>query len=140
MSLLSQGRKGEDLPEESENFRAKSRLIIFFLIFLYSQSPNVPELSHQNIFQLSRLSMNCFVETVKKSDFLNRTDFIKSLSVSQNHRVSNNNVMKIFSKIIDFIVLTIKICMVTFSLSSCLCIILWISTILSIKMSRETAG
>ena len=33
VSLLSQGRKGEDLPEESENFRAKSRLIIFFLIF-----------------------------------------------------------------------------------------------------------
>ena len=65
---------------------------------------------------------------------------MKSLSVPQYRRVSKNNVMKIFSKIIDFIVLKIKICMVTFSLSSCLCIILWISTILSIKMSRETAG
>ena len=47
VTLLSKGRKGADLPEGSENFRAKSRLSIFFLIFLYSQAPDVPELSHQ---------------------------------------------------------------------------------------------
>ena len=69
VSLLSQGRKGADLPEGSENFLAKSRLSIFFLIFLYSQAPDLSELSHQNIFQLSRLSMNCFVKTVKHMGF-----------------------------------------------------------------------
>ena len=69
VTLLSKGRKGADLPEGSENFLAKSRLSIFFLIFLYSQAPDLSELSHQNIFQLSRLSINCFVKTVKHMGF-----------------------------------------------------------------------
>ena len=37
-----------------------------FSIFLFnSQAPDVPELALRGIFQLSRLSVNCFVKTVK---------------------------------------------------------------------------
>ena len=31
-----------------------------------SQAPDVPELAHQGIFQLSRLSVSCYVKTMKK--------------------------------------------------------------------------
>ena len=62
--LLSQDRKGADLPEGSENFLAKSRLSIFFLIFFYSQAPDVLELAGQGIFQLSGLSL----KILKRSD------------------------------------------------------------------------
>ena len=49
-----------------------------------SQAPDVPELAHQGIFQLSRLSVNCCVKTMKKYPlYLNRADFIKILSVPQ---------------------------------------------------------
>ena len=54
--------------------------------FINSQAPDVPELAHQGIFQLSRLSVNCYVKTVKKcSLYLSRTDFLKILSVPQDH-------------------------------------------------------
>ena len=33
---------------------------------VHSQAPDVPDLAHQGIFQLSRLSVNCYVKTVKK--------------------------------------------------------------------------
>ena len=59
----------------------------------------MPELAHQGIFQLSRLSVNCYVKTVKKcSLYLSRTDFLKMLSVPQDHCGSHNNFMKFFSK------------------------------------------
>ena len=38
-----------------------------FWWFFNSQAPNVPELAHQGIFQLSRLSLNNYVKTVKIS-------------------------------------------------------------------------
>ena len=64
-----------------------------------SQAPDVPELAHQGIFQFSQLSVNCYVETVKKySLYLNRTDFMRVLSVPQDHCGTHNNFMKIFSK------------------------------------------
>ena len=64
-----------------------------------SQAPDVPELAHQGVFQLSRLSINCYVKTTKKcSLYLSRTDFLKILSVPQDHCGSHNNFLKIFSK------------------------------------------
>ena len=36
------------------------------LIDLNSQAPDVPELAHKGILQLSRLSVNCYVKTMKK--------------------------------------------------------------------------
>ena len=72
-----------------------------------SQAPDVPELAHQGIFQLSRLSVNCYVKTTKKcSLYLSRTDFLKILLVLQDHCGSHNNFMKFFSKIIHFMVFT----------------------------------
>ena len=64
-----------------------------------SQAPDVPELAHQGIFQLSRLSINCYVKTTKKcSLYLSRTDFMTVLSVRQDHCGSHNNFIKKFSK------------------------------------------
>ena len=64
-----------------------------------SQAPDVPELAHQGIFPLSRLNVNCFVETVKKySLYLNRTDLMRVLSVTQDHCGTHYNFMKNFSK------------------------------------------
>ena len=66
---------------------------------LNSQAPDVPEFSHQRIFQLSRLSMNCYVKTVKKySLYLKREDFMEILSVPQDHCQSQNYFTKIFSE------------------------------------------
>ena len=59
----------------------------------------MPELAHQGIFQLSRLSVNCYVKAVKKcSLYLSRADFLKMLSERQDHCGSHNNFMNIFSK------------------------------------------
>ena len=67
--------------------------------FFNSQAPDVPELAHHGIFQLSRLSVNCFVKTVKEySLHLKRADFMKILSLQQDHCGSQNNFLKIFSK------------------------------------------
>ena len=50
---------------------------------VHSQAPDVPELAHQGIFQLSRLSVNCYVITVKKYPLhFNRADFKKILSAT----------------------------------------------------------
>ena len=66
---------------------------------LNSQAPDVPELAHPGILQLSRLSVNCYVKTVKKYPLhFNPTDFLKILSVPQDHCGSHNNFMKFFSK------------------------------------------
>ena len=47
-----------------------------------SQAPDVPEMAHLGIVQLSRLSVNCFFKTEKKYPlYLNRTDFMKILPV-----------------------------------------------------------
>ena len=35
-----------------------------------SQAPDVPELAHQGVFQLSRLSINCYVKTTKNVPFI----------------------------------------------------------------------
>ena len=57
------------------------------------------ELAHQGIFQLSWLSVNCYVKTMKKYPLhLNGSDFMKILSVPQDHCGSHNNFMKFFSK------------------------------------------
>ena len=59
----------------------------------------MPELAQQGIFQLSRLSVNCYVKTVKKYPlYLNRTDFMKILSVPKDYCESHNNFIKNFSK------------------------------------------
>ena len=59
----------------------------------------MPELAHQGIFLFSRLTVNCFVKTVKNySIYLNCTDFMRVLSVLQEHCGTHNNLMKIFSK------------------------------------------
>ena len=51
-----------------------------------SQAPDVPELAHQGIFQLSRLSANWYVKTMKKYPLhLKLTDFMKILSVLLDH-------------------------------------------------------
>ena len=51
-----------------------------------SQAPDVPELAHPGIFQLSRLSKSCYVKTVKKYPLhFNRADFLKIMSVPQDH-------------------------------------------------------
>ena len=43
------------------------------------------------VLQLSRLSVSCYVKTVKKYPlYLNRADFMKILSVPQNHCGSHN--------------------------------------------------
>ena len=64
-----------------------------------SQAPDVPEMAHQGIFQLSRLSVNCFVKTVKKySLYFNHTDFMRVLSVPHDHCGTHNNFIKIFSR------------------------------------------
>ena len=55
-------------------------------IVVNSQALDVPELAHSGIFQLSRLSVNCYIKTVKKYPlYLNRADFMKILSVPQDH-------------------------------------------------------
>ena len=73
--------------------------IYLSLCVLNSQAPDVPELAHLGIFHFSRLSVNCFVKTVKKYSLnLNRTDFLKVLSVPQDHCGTQNNFTKIFSK------------------------------------------
>ena len=70
-----------------------------------SQAPDVPELAHQGIFQLSRLSVSCNVKTIKIHLLhLNLTDFMKILSVSKYHCESHNNFMKFFWKIILFLI------------------------------------
>ena len=67
--------------------------------YFNSQAPDVPELANQGIFHFSRLSVNCYVKTVKKYSFyLNRTDFMKVLSVQQDHCGTRYNFMKIFWK------------------------------------------
>ena len=44
-----------------------------------SQAPDVPELAHQGILQLSRLSVNCHVETMKKFPLhLNVTQYLRT--------------------------------------------------------------
>ena len=65
----------------------------------------MPELAHPGIFQLSRLSVNWYVKTVKKyhlhlncADYENLIIFMKILSVPQDHCGSHNNFLKIFSK------------------------------------------
>ena len=61
-----------------------------FWWFFNSQAPNVPELAHQGIFQLSRLSVN-YVKIMKKyPPHLNLTDFMKILSVPKDHCGSHN--------------------------------------------------
>ena len=107
--------KKKNLKEKFENWKFCSKdsqgaiISIFAEPFLMiselserqvnSQAPDVPELAHQDIFQLLRLSVNCYVKTVKKySLHLNRADFMKILSVSQDHCGSHNNFLKIFSK------------------------------------------
>ena len=73
--------------------------MLSFRRYINSQAPDVPELGHQGVFQLSRLSINCYVKTTKKcSLYLSRTDFLKILSVPQDHCGSHNNLMKFFSK------------------------------------------
>ena len=60
-----------------------------------SQAPDVPELAHQGIFQLSRLSVNCYVKTIKKYPLhLNLTNFVKVLSVPHDYCGSHNNFIK----------------------------------------------
>ena len=39
---------------------------IFFYKLFNSQAPDVPELAHRGIFRLSRLSVNSYLQTVKK--------------------------------------------------------------------------
>ena len=47
-----------------------------------SLAPDVQKLAHKGIFQLSRLSVKCYVKTMKKYPLhLNLTDFMKILSV-----------------------------------------------------------
>ena len=59
----------------------------------------MPELAHQGISQLSRLSVNSYIKIMKKYPLhLNLADFIKILSVPQDHCRSHNNFMKFFSK------------------------------------------
>ena len=68
-------------------------------MLINSQAPDVTELAHQGFFQRSRLSVNCYVKTVKKYSLnLNRSDFMRVLSVPQDHCRTHNNFMKIFSK------------------------------------------
>ena len=68
---------------------------------VHSQAPDVPELAHQGIFQLSRLSVNCYVKKMKKYPLhLNLTDFMKILSERQDHCGSQNNFMIFFEKVI----------------------------------------
>ena len=67
------------------------------IFFLNSQAPDVPELTHQGIFQRSRLSVNCYDKTMKKYPrHLNLKDFMNILSVPQDH--CDNNLMNFFSK------------------------------------------
>ena len=76
----------------SRFFEVSQRKTIF-----NSQAPDVLELAHQGIFQLSRLSVNCYVKTMKKYPLrLNRKNFKKILSVPQDHCGSHNNFMKVF--------------------------------------------
>ena len=65
----------------------------------------MPELAHQGIFQLLRVSVNCYVKTMKKYRILlNLTDFMKILSKPQDHCGSQNNFMIFFRKNILFMV------------------------------------
>ena len=78
-------------------------IVLYFcnvqLTYFNSQAPDVPELAHEGIFQLSRLSVNCYVKTVKNYPlYLNLTDFKKIISAPQDHFESHNNFMKFFSK------------------------------------------
>ena len=70
-----------------------------FMSTFNSKAPDVPELAHQGIFQLSRVSVNCYVKTMKKYPLpLNLADFLKILSSSQDHCWSHNNFIEKFSK------------------------------------------
>ena len=70
---------------------------------LNSQAPDVPELVHQGIFQLSRLSVDCYVKTVKNYSLsLNQTNFMKVQSVQQDHCGSRNYFMKVSLILYDF--------------------------------------
>ena len=61
-----------------------------------SQAPDVPELAHQGVFQLSRLTVNCYVKTVKHySLHLNGTDFMTILPVPQDHCGRHSSFIKI---------------------------------------------
>ena len=51
-----------DKPENNRDEKVCYEIRYFQL---NSQAPDVPELAHQGIFQLSRLSVNCYVKTVK---------------------------------------------------------------------------
>ena len=58
----------------------------------------MPELAHPGIFQLSQLSVNCYVKTVKNYPLpFNRADFMKIMSVPQDHYGRHNNFLEIFS-------------------------------------------
>ena len=76
-------------------------------MLINSQAPDVTELAHQGFFQRSRLSVNCYVKTVKKySLYLNRADFMKILS---HHKIIVEVKIifwKFFRKIIHFMVFT----------------------------------
>ena len=64
-----------------------------------SLAPDVPELAHQGIFQLLRLSVDRYVKTMKKYPLhLNLTDFLKILSVPQDHCGRHNNFFFNFSE------------------------------------------
>ena len=66
---------------------------------LNSQAPDVPELAHHGILQLSRLNVNCYDKTVKKYPLhLDCADFMKILSGPQDHCGSHNYFLKNFSK------------------------------------------
>ena len=62
---------------------------------LNSQAPDVPELAYQGVFQLSRLTVNCYVKTAKHySLHLNGTDFMTILPGPQDHCGSRNDFYK----------------------------------------------
>ena len=50
---------------------------LMFKNWLNSQAPDVPELTHQGIFQLSRLSVNCYVKTMKNIPFISKKEIIE---------------------------------------------------------------
>ena len=67
----------------------------FWKFWLDSQAPEVPKLAHQGIFQLSRLSVNCYVKTMKKYLLhLNRRDFMKILPELCVYLISNFSMVK----------------------------------------------
>ena len=70
----------------------------------------MPELAHPGILQLSRLSVNCYVKTVKTYPLhLKRENFMKILSVPQDHCGSHNNFSKIYTLYGVYIILNFGI-------------------------------